>query len=70
MTSGLSNFENELHLDEREAVSRKVVKVQMNKVDSVSRSSVHFEVKNKKGHSNRTRRTKNDTESLRKRPVL
>jgi hypothetical protein len=42
MTSDLSNFENELYLDEREAVSRKVVKVQMNKVDSVSAVPVHL----------------------------
>jgi hypothetical protein len=46
MTSDLSNFENELYLDEREAVSRKVVKVHVNTADSVSRSSgsLHFEV--------------------------
>jgi hypothetical protein len=42
MTSDLSGFENEL--DEREAVSRKVLKLQMNTVDSVQRSSssLHF----------------------------
>jgi hypothetical protein len=50
MTSDLSNFENELYWDEREVVSRTVIKVQMNRVDSVSRSSgsLHFEVKKKR----------------------